>query len=125
MQKKTIGLITMHGVINYGSALQAYATVKTINEEQNKTEKVGYTTTLKMMQLMAEKKILTRETKGRGHIYKSNIPEDEIEMFLYNKYTHTTFGKSAMKLVLRALENHTSSDSELQEIKDYLKNLKD
>ena len=105
---------------NFGTA-----TVKTINKEQNKAETVGYTTTLKMMQLMLEKNILMRDAQGRGHIYRSNIPEDEIETFLYNKYTRTTFGKSAMKLVLKALGNHNSSDSELQEIKDYLQNLKD
>lgn len=104
---------------NFGSA-----TVKVINEEQNKVEDVGYTTTLKIMQLMFEKGILKRETQGRGHIYSSNIPEDEIQDYLYKKYTKTTFGKSALKLVLGALGKQKTSNDELLEIKKYLSNLK-
>ena len=105
---------------NFGSA-----TVKTINDEQNKVENVGYTTTLKIMQLMVEKEILSRVTEGRSHVYKSNIHEDEIQNFLFNKYTKTTFGKSAMKLVLKALGNQQTTNEELQEIKDYINNLED
>lgn len=103
---------------NYGSA-----TVKTINDEQNKIDNVGYTTTLKIMQLMYEKDILTREAKGKGHLYSSNIPEDEIQAFLLKKYTKTTSGKSAMKIVLQALGNQKESEDDLMEIKNYLKNL--
>lgn len=99
------------------------ATVKTINDEQNKSENVGYTTTLKLMQLMAEKGILSRESKGRSHVYKSNIPEDQIQDYLLTRYTRTTFGKSAMKLVLKALGNDKGLASDLCEIKEYLKNL--
>lgn len=105
---------------NFGSA-----TVKTINDEQNKVEEVGYTTTLKIMQLMAEKGILRRETKGRSHMYTSNISEEEIQNFLCNRYMHTTFGKSAMKLVLKALGDQKSSTKELQEIRNYINNLKE
>lgn len=103
---------------NYGSA-----TVKTINEEQNKIDDVGYTSTLKMMQLMFDKGILSREPKGKGHIYSSKISEDEIQSFLLKKYTKTTSGKSAMKLVLQALGNQQESEDDLIEIKNYLNNL--
>lgn len=103
---------------NYGSA-----TVKTINDDQNKIDEVGYTTTLKLMQIMAEKGILRREVKGRSHIYRSNIPEDEIQGYLLQKYTRTTSGKSAMKLVLKALGHHEGNNEDLLEIKKYLKKL--
>lgn len=103
---------------NYGSA-----TVKTINEEQNKIDNVGYTTTLKIMQLMYEKEILIREVKGKGHLYCSSIPEEEIQQFLLKKYTKSTSGKSAMKIVLQALGNQEESEEDLNEIKNYLKNL--
>lgn len=103
---------------NFGSA-----TVKTINEEQNKIDDVGYTSTLKIMQLMFDKGILSREPQGKGHVYSSNIPEDEIQKFLLNKYTKTTSGKSAMKLVLQALGNQEESKDDLIEIKNYLNNL--
>jgi predicted transcriptional regulator len=103
---------------NYGTA-----TVKTINEEQNKIDDVGYTTTLKIMQLMYDKGILSREPKGKGHVYSSTIPEDEIQNFLLKKYTKTTSGKSAMKLVLQALGNQQAPEGDLLEIKNYLNNL--
>ena len=103
---------------NYGSA-----TVKTINEEQNKIDHVGYTSTLKIMQLMYEKGILSRESEGKGHVYSSNIPENEIQKFLLKKYTKTTSGKSAMKLVLQALGNQEESKDDLIEIKNYLNSL--
>lgn len=103
---------------NYGSA-----TVKTINEEQNKIDDVGYTSTLKIMQLMYDKGILSREAKGKGHIYSSKISEGEIQSFLLKKYTKTTSGKSAMKLVLQALGNQQESEDDLLEIKNYLNNL--
>lgn len=99
------------------------ASVKTINEEQNKVDNVGYTTTLKLMQLMFEKNILTRELQGKSHLYRSNIPENEIQEYLLKKYTQTTSGKSAMKLVLKALGNQNNNENELQEIKDYLNNI--
>lgn len=103
---------------NFGSA-----TVKTINEEQNKIDDVGYTSTLKIMQLMFDKGILSREPKGKGHVYSSNISESEIQSFLLKKYTETTSGKSAMKLVLQALGNQQESEDDLLEIKKYLNNL--
>ncbi len=103
---------------NFGSA-----TVKTINEEQNKIDDVGYTSTLKIMQLMFDKGILSREPKGKGHVYSSNISESEIQSFLLKKYTKTTSGKSAMKLVLQALGNQQESEDDLLEIKKYLNNL--
>ena len=103
---------------NYGSA-----TVKTINEEQNKIDDVGYTSTLKIMQLMYDKGILSREPKGKGHVYSSNISEDEIQNFLIKKYTKTTSGKSAMKLVLQALGNQEVLKDDLLEIKNYLDKL--
>lgn len=99
------------------------ATVKTINEEQNKINDVGYTSTLKMMQLMFDKGILSRESKGKGHVYTSNIPEDEMQNYLLAKYTKTTSGKSAMKLVLQALGNQAESEDDLLEIKNYLNKL--
>ncbi len=103
---------------NFGSA-----TVKTINEEQNKIDDVGYTTTLKIMQLMYDKGFLSREPKGKGHVYSSKIPDDEIQSFLLKKYTRTTSGKSAMKLVLQALGNQQESEDDLLEIRNYLNKL--
>lgn len=99
------------------------ATVKTVNEEQNKVDDVGYTTTLKLMQLMFEKGILTRKSEGKSHVYKANIDENEIQEFLLNRYTHTTFGKSAMKLVLKALGNEKADNDDLIEIKKYINNI--
>jgi predicted transcriptional regulator len=75
------------------------------------------------MQLMFDKGILSREPKGKGHVYSSTIPEDEIQNYLLKKYTKTTSGKSAMKLVLQALGNQKESEEDLIEIKNYLNKL--
>lgn len=99
------------------------ATVKTINDEQNKVDEVGYTTTLKLMQLMTEKGILERITKGKSHVYHSNIPEEDIQEHIFKKYTQTTQGKSALKLILKAMGNHEGNIDGLTEIKEYLKKL--
>lgn len=84
--------------------------------EANKRE-VGYTTTLKIMQLMVEKEIATRNTDNRTHIYIPKIDEANTKKALLKTFVDTTFRGSAMSLVLQALGNHQTSPEELKEIK--------
>ena len=96
------------------------ATVRLVNEELNKKRKVGYTTTLKIMQLMTGKKMVAREGQGRKHLYTSLIKEKETQEVLLDKFLSTAFGGSAMKLVMQALGNHKTSKDELKKIKDLI-----
>lgn len=95
-------------------------TVKEINEEINKVKDTGYTTTLKLMQIMHEKGLLTREQNGRSHVYKASIKEEDTKSSLLNNFIETTFKGSAASLVMQALGNHKTTKEELNMIREYL-----
>jgi len=96
------------------------STVKFVNDQLSKKKKVGYTTTLKIMQIMNEKKILEREKSGRSHIYKKKKKKDETQNILLEKVLETAFGGSASKLVMQALGRTKTSKEEIEEIKKYI-----
>ena len=98
-------------------------TVRFVNDQLNEKREVGYTTTLKMLQIMIEKGLVTREMEGRTHIYAAVTPQEEIQGKLLDKLLETAFGGSAQKLVLQALGNHNSSPEELKEIKKLISKL--
>ena len=99
------------------------STVKSINDELNKNKKVGYTTTLKIMQIMYKKRLLNRERSGRSHIYKPVPQKDETQNVLLEKILETAFAGSASKLVMHALGRSETSRKEIEEIKEYLTKL--
>lgn len=99
------------------------ATVREINDLLNDQREVGYTTTLKMMQIMLEKGLVAREETNRSHTYKAAVSEEVTKQILLNKFVDSTFRGSAMKLVMQALGNHEASKEELDELKELIKNL--
>ncbi len=100
-------------------------TVRTVNDTLNEKRRVGYTTTLKIMQIMFEKGMVTREQEGRGHIYSAVYQEQETQKELLDRFMENAFGGSALKLVMQALGNRKTSKQELDEIKDYLAGLEE
>jgi predicted transcriptional regulator len=97
------------------------ATVRQVNEQlETQGKHVGYTTTLKMMQLMTEKGLLSRKPAGRLHIYEPLIQEGATRNALINKMIDAAFGGSATKLVLQALGNHKTTPEELREIRQLI-----
>ena len=99
------------------------STVKFVNDELNKKKETGYTTTLKMMQIMFEKKLVQREKSGRSHIYNAAFKQEETQQVLLDKILDTAFGGSAGKLVMQALGNKKTSKKELEEIKQLIEKL--
>lgn len=99
------------------------ATVKQINEELNKVKETGYTTTLKIMQIMHEKELLTREQAGRQHVYSAAVSAVQTRGSLLNRFIDSTFQGNAMGLVMQALGNHQASSEELDELKELIKQL--
>ncbi len=100
------------------------ATVRQVNEKlESKGRNVGYTTTLKMMQIMTEKGLLEREMEGRLHIYRPLIQAGAARNALIDKIVNAAFGGSAMKMVLQALGNHKATPEELKEIKAMIASL--
>ena len=99
------------------------APVRFVNDELNRKKKVGYTTTLKLMQIMTEKGLLRRTEKGRKHIYKAVLKEKETKNLLLDKFVQTAFGGSAIDLVMQALGNHKTTPDELAELKALIHSL--
>ncbi len=94
--------------------------VRVINEMINKKREVGYTTTLKIMQLMNEKGLTIRDTTSRTHVYSANIDEQKTRSTLLSEFINTTFRGSAQSLVLQALGSSKTSQAELDEIKQLI-----
>jgi len=93
------------------------STVRLINDKLNESREVGYTTALKLMQIMHDKGLATRNTDARTHIYSAAVAEGETRGRLLNQFLDKAFRGSAMDLVMQALGNHNASQDELDEIK--------
>jgi len=101
------------------------SSVKSINSEMGLNKDVGYTTTLKLMQIMFEKGILTRTKEGKTHIYSANISQSVTQKQLVDKLLDSAFQGSAMKLVMQALGNSQTTKQEIEEIRQYLDKLEE
>ena len=101
------------------------STVRYVNDILNKKKDVGYTTTLKIMQIMTKKGFVERNMEKRTHIYKTVISEKETKNLLLNKFLNATFEGSAAKLVMQALGNHKTHKEELKKIKDLIKEIEE
>ena len=99
--------------------------VRTVNEHLSSQRDVGYTTTLKLMQIMHEKGLVDRDTSQRSHIYKALVKERDVKENLLNKFMYSAFEGSASQLILQALGNHKMTDHELQEIRHFIDKLEE
>jgi BlaI family transcriptional regulator, penicillinase repressor len=99
------------------------STVRFVNEQLNLTRRVGYTTTLKIMQIMTDKKFVIRNEDARSHVYAAAFEEKDIQNRLIDKIVDAAFGGSASRLVMQVLGNHKTSREELEEIRKLLNNL--
>lgn len=99
------------------------STVRAVNDELLKQKDVNYTTTLKLMQIMAEKGILKRDETQMKHIYRVAESEEKTKGYLLEKFVDSMYRGSSSKLVMQLLGNHKTSDAEIQEIKEMLKKL--
>lgn len=101
------------------------STVRDVNNELLKKKDVNYTTTLKLMQIMADKGILARDESQMKHIYSVAEDEQKTKEHLLDKFVDSMYKGSASKLVMQLLGNKKTSQQELQEIKDLLKKLEE
>lgn len=99
------------------------STVRQVNEAMNKDEDTGYTTTLKLMQIMTEKRLLVRDESDRQHIYEPAFSEEKTQKQLVGDLLERAFSGSAEKLVMRALSAKKVSAKELTRIKKLLNEL--
>ena len=97
------------------------ATVREVYEVLNKTKPMGYTTVLKLMQIMDEKGLVTRDTQTKAHFYRANLEQKEAQQSYVRNLLDKVFGGSAKQLVLQALETQPASAEEMKEIRRILK----
>ena len=100
------------------------ATVREVHEELAKTKNAGYTTTLKLMQIMNEKGLVKRDDSMRTHIYQASVNKEKTQKHLLSKMIDSLFGGSTTQLVLQALGENKASPEELDKIQELLNNLK-
>src|SRR5690554_2276565 len=96
------------------------ASTATVNNKLKQTRDVRYTGTLKLMQLMHQKKLLGRRREGRSHIYYPLIAAAETQSTLLDRFIDTTFGGSTSRLMMQLLGNKKVSNDELEKTRSYL-----
>ena len=100
------------------------ATVRDVHEVLSKTKDAGYTTTLKLMQIMHEKGMVKRDESNKTHKYVPLISREKTQKQFVGKMIDTLFQGSSSQLVMQALGNHKASKEELDEIQKLIDNLK-
>ena len=101
------------------------STVRHVNEQLNLGKRVGYTNTLKIMQLMHEKGLLTRDETSRSHVYSTTGDSEEIKGKMLNQLINSVFQGSRASLLVHALGNYKPSEVELKEIKSLINKLEE
>ncbi|MFL6209874.1 MAG: BlaI/MecI/CopY family transcriptional regulator [Pyrinomonadaceae bacterium] len=96
------------------------STVREVHAALGKARATGYTTILKLMQIMAEKGLVRRDERQRAHVYAARLAEHETQRQLVGDLLTRAFGGSAAKLVMHALATKQSSDEELAQIRQLL-----
>jgi predicted transcriptional regulator len=101
------------------------STVREVHEEIRRERSTGYTTVLKLLQIMTEKGLVTREDLGRAHVYQAAQSEEHAQRGLVRDLLDRAFEGSAQKLILHALTTRKASPEELAEIRRLLDRLEE
>ena len=96
------------------------STVRDVWEQLNPSQKTGYTTVLKLMQIMLEKGLLKRDVSERSHVYEPRFSEEHTQRQVLGHLIDRVFSGSAPKLVMQALAAKKASPQELAEIRRLL-----
>jgi BlaI family penicillinase repressor len=96
------------------------STVREIHEALAPSRAVGYTTTLKVLQVMTAKGLVVREMRGTQHLYRARHPETQMQRRLVKELVDRAFGGSTSQLVLQALATRRASADELREIRELI-----
>jgi BlaI family transcriptional regulator, penicillinase repressor len=100
------------------------ASVREVHEQLMDKKEVGYTTTLKLMQIMLDKGLVKRDDNNRAHIYKAAVNKESTQLQLLTKMIANLFGGSSTQLVMQALGSQMVSDEDLEQIQLLINNLK-
>ena len=96
------------------------STVREIKDAVSGVKPTGYTTVLKLMQIMHDKRLLDRDESQRSHVYRPAVPAEKTQRQLVSDLIDRAFEGSARKLVMQALSSHRASPEELKQIRSLL-----
>jgi predicted transcriptional regulator len=99
------------------------STVREVQEELSRVTPTGYTTVLKLLQIMTEKGLVERDESQRTHVYRSRLPQEKTQRQLVRDLLDRAFSGSAQKLVMQALSVRKATPQELAEIRELLDRL--
>jgi BlaI family transcriptional regulator, penicillinase repressor len=98
-------------------------TVRQVQDTLNQDRETGYTTVLKLMQIMTEKGLVERDETDRSHVYRARLKEEQTQRQLVDDLLERAFGGSARQLVMQALSSKKTSTKELAQIRELLDQL--
>jgi BlaI family transcriptional regulator, penicillinase repressor len=96
------------------------STVRDVHTELSRERDMGYTTVLKLMQIMAEKGLVARDESARSHVYQAAQEEHPTQLVLLRDMLRRAFGGDARALMVRALEAAPADAEDLDEIRRLL-----
>lgn len=96
------------------------STVREVHGELSAQKPTGYTTVLKLMQIMAAKELVDRDATERAHVYRARVPRESTQTQLVRDLVDRAFGGSAGRLVMHALSGKRATAAELAEIRRVL-----
>jgi predicted transcriptional regulator len=97
------------------------ATVRDVHEQLCLSKPAtGYTTVLKLLQIMADKGLVTRDEKNKAHVYKASIPQEQTQRQIVGDLVDRVFGGSAARLMMQALSSQKATPDEIAEIRRML-----
>lgn len=99
------------------------STVREVTEALHDERGTGYTTALKLLQIMTEKGLVRRDDSARSHVYQASVPAATTQRQLVGDLLDKVFGGSARQLVVQALSAKRASPEELAEIRKLLDQL--
>ena len=96
------------------------STVRQVHDQLNRQRRMGYTTVLKLMQIMTEKGLVARNESERSHVYRARAGEQQTQRHLIRDLLDRAFDGSAKKLVMQALSAAPATRAELAEIRQLI-----
>jgi BlaI family transcriptional regulator, penicillinase repressor len=101
---------------------EGQCSVRNVHERLDRKD-VGYTTTLKLMQIMHDKGMVSRDSSTKTHVYKALLSKEQTQHQFLDKMIDAVYNGSTARLVMQALGTHRASKEEIDLIKAYLDNL--
>jgi predicted transcriptional regulator len=101
------------------------STVKEVQDGLPRPERRGYTTVLKLLQIMNDKGLVVRRRDGKAHVYRARLRQTQAQKRLTADLVDGVFGGSAAKLVAQALSSRKPSQEDLDEVRRLLDELEE